>query len=438
MKKLAVFWGLLFFLSPCAPGERTAQASDPGAGLSLEAARIAPVDASWRAKLPRDPRLATEAYLQRIPRAAVQRANSYFEGKYWLTLWDLVVGLVITWLLLARRFSARLRDRIEGWTSRKPLQWLIFAAIYILLNIVLSWPWTLYESFFREHAYGLLNQTFLPWFKDQLIGGGVQILLGSPFYAVLYAVVHKAPRSWPIWGTMVAILFLGFGTLISPVWIDPLFNTYQPLGAGPVRESILSLARANGIPAKEVYEFNASKQSDRVSANVSGFLGTMSVRLNDNLLRRASLPEIRAVMGHEMGHYVLNHPYKILMEFSIAIYLCFVGLRGSFEWLRVRFEKPWGIRSMDDIAGLPLAAALVFVFLFLLTPVTNTIIRTEESEADIFGLNAAREPDGFAEVSLLLTEYRKPDPGALEEFVFFDHPSTRNRVYMAMRWKAEN
>ena len=79
---------------------------------------------------------------------------------------------------------------------------------------------------------------------------------------------------------------------------------------------------------------------------------------------------------------------------------------------------------------------LVSFFFFIATPVTNTITRTLEAQADIFGLNTARQPDGFATVTLKLSEYRKLDPKPLEEFVFYDHPSGRSRIFMAMRWKA--
>jgi len=96
------------------------------------------------------------------------------------------------------------------------------------------------------------------------------------------------------------------------------------------------------------------------------------------------------------------------------------------------------LRSGADPAGLPLLAAILSVFFFVLTPVNNTFIRTDETEADIFGLNAAREPDGMAEVALILSEYRKISPGPVEEWIFFDHPSGRNRIHMAMRWKAEH
>jgi STE24 endopeptidase len=198
------------------------------------------------------------------------------------------------------------------------------------------------------------------------------------------------------------------------------------------------MARANGIEAADVWEVNASKQSKRISANVSGLLGTQRITLNDNLLQRATLPEIEAVMGHEMGHYVLHHVYKLLLAFGVLIAIGFALVSTFFERLRRRFEKRWRITGVGDPAGLPLLALLFSTYLFLLTPVTNTIIRSNEYEADIFGLNAARQPDGFATITLKLGEYRKLEPTPLEEFVFYDHPSGRTRIYAAMRWKGEN
>jgi STE24 endopeptidase len=171
---------------------------------------------------------------------------------------------------------------------------------------------------------------------------------------------------------------------------------------------------------------------------VSGALGTERITLNDNLLNRASLEEIEAVMGHEMGHYVLNHVYKGLMELGIIIVIGFALVAWLFERLRARYEAKWQVRGIADPAGLPLVSLLFAAYLFAMTPVLNTIVRTQEYEADVFGLNTARQPDGFAQISIKLSEYRKLDPGPWEEKIFFDHPSGRTRIYTAMRWKAEN
>jgi STE24 endopeptidase len=274
--------------------------------------------------------------------------------------------------------------------------------------------------------------------KEQIIALGVGLVLGSLGIAALYAVFRRAPRRWWIGGAAVAILFLVFTVLIGPVYIAPLFNTYTPLKDAALKESILSLARANGIPARDVYEFDASRQSKRVSANVSGLLGTMRISLNDNLLNRCSKAEIESVMGHEMGHYVLNHVPKSILSFGLLFFAGFGFVRWSFEAAVRRFGGKWGIRGIADLAGLPLLMVLLTIFFFVLTPISNTLIRVDEAEADIFGLNAARQPDGEAEVALKLGEYRKLSPSPFEEWFFFDHPSGRSRILMAMRWKAEH
>jgi STE24 endopeptidase len=198
------------------------------------------------------------------------------------------------------------------------------------------------------------------------------------------------------------------------------------------------MARANGVPADNVYLVDASKQSKRISANVSGLGSTIRVSLNDNLLRRSTPEEVQAVMGHELGHYVLNHGPKMLVFFVLLIGLGFWVVNWAFTALVARYGPRWDVAGLADVGGLPLAIALFAVFSFLATPVFNTIIRTNEQEADLFGLNAARQPDAFASVAMKLSEYRKIDPTPLEEILFFDHPSGHTRVYTAMRWKAEH
>jgi STE24 endopeptidase len=198
------------------------------------------------------------------------------------------------------------------------------------------------------------------------------------------------------------------------------------------------MARANNIPANDVYQIDASRQTTRMSANVSGLGSTMRITLNDNLLRRGSPEEIQAVMGHEMGHYVLNHVYKDMIFFLVVIVAFFVFLRQSLEWSLARWGGKWQIRGIGDTAVYPLVVLLGSIFFFVLTPILNTHVRTAEQEADTFGINASRQPDGFAQAAIHLGEYRKMSPGPIEEWIFFDHPSGRSRIGAAMRWKAEN
>lgn len=381
---------------------------------------------------------ATNAYLATLPPSAKARSDAYFEGGYWLILWDLLYGAAMMLLLLFTGWSARMRDVAERITRRGPLQTAIYWAQYAIVAAVLLFPLTFYEGYVREHEYGLATQTFGPWFFDQFKGLMINIIFGSFVVAALFGIARRVPKTWWMWGAGVTTAFLIFVVFIGPVYILPLFNKVSRLEEPALEARILRLARASGIPADDVYVVDASRQTTRISANVSGFANTMRITLNDNLLRRGSPEEIEAVMGHEMGHYVLNHVYKMMLEFFVIIVVWFAALQWALSRSLVRWGERWRIRGTGDLAVIPLVVLISALFFFLLTPVTNTIIRTQEYEADIFGLNAARQPDGFAQAALDLSTYRKMSPGPWEERIFFDHPSGRNRIFAAMRWKAEN
>jgi len=381
---------------------------------------------------------ATNAYLATVPADKKARSDAYFEGGYWLILWDFLYGAAIAVLLLSTRLSSRMRSLSERLTRFQPLRTVAYWLQYLLVTSLLTFPLTVYEGFIREHQYGLATQTFAPWLGDQLKSLGVGLLLGGIAVTGLFGIVRRLPRTWHIWGAIAGLALLALQAMIFPVFIAPLFNQYVKLADPAVRDPILSLARANGIPAKEVYEVDASRQSTRISANVSGFLGTERITLNDNLLKRSTLPEIMSVMGHEMGHYVLNHVYKGLLFTLIMLVVFFAALRRALDWTLARWGARWEIRDVSDPAVLPLAVLIVSIFSFLYTPIGNTVTRTMEYEADMYGLNAVRQPDAFATIALKLGEYRKLNPGPIEEMLLFDHPSGRTRIFSAMRWKAEN
>jgi STE24 endopeptidase len=318
------------------------------------------------------------------------------------------------------------------------LQVACYSSLFLLLVYVLSFPLNTYEHFVREHQYGLAAQNFLTWFREQLIGFGLTLVGGTILLIALYGVFRRAPKTWWIWGTGVAMVFSFALVFIAPVFIEPLFNTYKPLTKPEISEPILAMARANQIPVTQVFEVDASRQTRRVSANVAGILGTTRIALNDNLLKECTLPEIREVMAHEMGHYVLNHGAKLLTYLGIFVLVGFALTRILFDVALRHWGGKWSVRGIADPAGLPLLALIFSTLLFLATPVLNTVARVTEREADAFGINTAREPDGMAEVALKLGAYRKLNPTPLEEFIFYDHPSGRARIRMAMDWKAAN
>ncbi len=385
-----------------------------------------------------DASAATEAYMAMIPPAAKTRSDAYFEGGYWLILWDFLYASAVSLLLLNLRWSARMRDLAERITRFKWLQTFVYWVEYLLLVTVLGFPLEFYEGFVREHKYGLATQSFGPWMGDQGKALLVALVLGGIAVVLLFAIVRRLRQTWWIWGSIAMLALMVVAIAISPVYLQPIFNKVTRLNDPKVTVPILRMAHANGIPANDVYQIDASKQTTRISANVSGFANTTRITLNDNLLRRGSPEEIQAVMGHEMGHYVMNHIPKSILFFLVVIVGSFAYLRWALAWTLARWGARWQIRDIADPAVLPLVFLLSGILFFVLTPVMNTETRTQEKEADMFGLNAARQPDGFAQAAIHLAEYRKMRPGPLEEWVFFDHPSGYDRIHSAMVWKGEN
>lgn len=382
---------------------------------------------------------ATQAYIETLSAEKRERSDAYFEGGYWLQLWSFLYGLATAWVFLGLKISARMRDFAERRAKNPTLQSAIYALLYLPLSTLLALPLAWYSGFFREHQYGMATQTLSEWLGDQGKGLLVAMILGTLFIAVIYAVFRRTGRNWWVYGTLTAVAFMVFAVLIAPLYIDPLFNNYQSLPQSPIRDRILSIAHATGVPADDVVWFDASRQTKRISANVAGLGGTMRVALNDNLLARSPPESIEAVMGHELGHYTLNHIYEGLIYFGLIFLVGFAFVAWSYQRAVASWGAAWGLRdTVSDVAGLPLVGALFSIYLFLATPVLNSVTRSNEAEADRYGLATSGQPDGFAFVAMQLSEYRKISPGYWEEILFYDHPSGYARVHAAMQWKAEH
>lgn len=419
--------GALFFL--LALPLLAARSELPPGLIVPEAARPSPAFDAER---------ATDAYLAVLSDEQRAKSDAYYEGGYWLQLWNLFYLFGVAMILLASGLSRRMRELAQRITARPFLVAMLYIAFWVAAMFVLGLPMDIYTGFVREHQYGLSNQTFAAWLGENLIGLGLWFVLLPPLIALLYTAVRRTGAHWWVWASailLVTAIFIGF---IAPVVISPLFNEYKPLPPGPVRDEVLSLARANRIPAMDVYVVDQSRQSSRISANVQGLFGTTRISLNDNLLERTSLEEIRLVMAHEMGHYVLNHMQRLLVYMMLVATIALFVVHRVLDKAIARWGARWGIADRADPAGFPLAVLILAVFMTLAMPLIATIVRQAEAEADAFAINASREPHGFATVALRLSTYRKLKPAPLEEMVFYDHPSGYDRVHRAMTWLAEN
>lgn len=414
----------MFAVLSATPARAAPPASPPpfDPAKAVEAARI------------EDPEAATHAFLDAVPAERRVRTKAYALGNYLLDLVDFAFSSLVSVALLGWGISARMRDRGRRLTRFRPLQTSAYWVQLLLVTTLVGFPVAVYRSYHREKAYGLLTQGFGDWMLDQAKGLGVGCVMGSLLLILLYGVLRRAPRTWWVWGAAVMVGFVILSVAIAPVFIAPIFNKFTPVHDEAIRKDILGMARAHGIPADDVYEMDASRRSERIGAYVSGMLGTTRVVMFDTTLKRCTPAEIRMIMAHEMGHYVLNHVWKGVSFLSLAIVVGFLFVR----WGYVRSTARWpamGVAGIDDVAGFPLLSLLLGAFFFVATPALNAWGRNLESQADDFGLMASQEPDAAATTFLKLGEYRDIEPHPVIELLLYDHPSGRSRIRNAMEWK---
>ena len=383
-----------------------------------------------------DPAAATQAYLATLPPEAHAKATAYTQGGHWVLLWAALVSILVAWLVLKSGVLVKVRDVV---TAKKSRPWLAVAAVVVVDAVIeglLILPWSAYEDWWRQKSYGLTDQAFGGWLGETLTMLVISLIMTVALASGVYALMRKAPRTWWAWsGGLVAVAFMVI-MVLSPVFIEPLFNTYTPAPAGPVRDTVVTMANANGVPSDKIYVYDGSKQSNRYTANVSGLFGTARVAMSDTMFKQgADLAEVKGVVGHEMGHYVHMHSIWLASAFGgLALVLFFLVDRLFAPVARLLGAKDVG--GISDPAGLPVIWIIMAVLGLLATPVTSSLVRIAETDADRFSLERFNEPDGLAKALVKTIEYRAATPSKLEEVLFYDHPSVGGRVRMAMDWKA--
>ena len=374
---------------------------------------------------------ATARYIDSLGADALEKAARYTVGNHWLLLWGLVVSALITWLVV----RSGLLDRLQARLERRSLAMRAFlvSAAYLLISGMLALPWTIYDDWWRERAYDRSSQPLGDFLLQSSIAGLITVLVGGLFLLGVYALIRRTGKRWWIWSGGLTAAALAVIMLLSPILIEPLFNQYRPVPAGSVREALLEMAARADIPADRIFMYDGSRQSNNFTANVSGVLGSARIAISDVALKQASLEEVKAVTGHEIGHYVLGHVWRMVAVFSaLAILLFFLADR-----LFPRFARWFGsTATIGEPRGVPVLAFLVSLFGLLAMPVTNAMSRIGESEADAYSLRTVNEPDGLASALVKTAEYRYPRPHPVQEAIFYTHPSVERRVRRAMEWKA--
>lgn len=379
-----------------------------------------------------NPAAETARYIDSLGPEALQKAADYTSASHWMLLWGFFVSAVVTWIIVRTGILDRVAAKLEkrGWSLRT---WLV-GLTYFLTSAIISLPWGIYQEWGFEKSYGRTSQPLSDFLMQDAIGTVISSLLGALFFLGIYALIRKAGKRWWLWSGGLAA-FAGAATMIlSPVLIEPLFNEYKPLQDGPVKAALVDMAAEAGIPADRIFVYDGSRQSNNFTANVSGLFGSKRIAISDVALKGASLDEVKAVTGHEIGHYVSGHIWRmvgVLVLLSIAFF--FLADR-----LFPRFARAFGSKAgIGDPQGLPVLIFIVGLLSLLAQPVMNAVVRQGEREADNYSLRHVNLPDALASALVKTAEYRYPRPSALQEAIFYTHPSVEWRVRNAMEWKAK-
>ena len=376
---------------------------------------------------------ATAAYIDGLGADTLAKAAAYTTGNHWLLLWSLVVSAVVTLLIV--RWGVL--DRVEARLARRGpnLRAFVVGTVYFLVSAALMLPWSLYQQWWRETSYGRSSQPLGDFLGQGLLSIVISALLGSLFFVGVYALIRRAGRAWWAWSAGLTAVALSAFLLASPVVIEPLFNDFKPVPAGEVRDSLLVMAERAGVPADHIFVYDGSRQSNNFTANAGGVGGTARIAISDVAFKGASLDEVKAVTGHEIGHYVLGHTWRLVIVFSGLAILFFLLVDRLFP----RFARAFGSRAaLSDPAGLPVLLFMASLFGLLAEPVSNGLSRIAENQADQYSLETVDLPDALATALVKTAEYRNPRPTQFEEWLFYSHPSVERRVQRAMDWKASH
>ena len=364
-----------------------------------------------------------------VPEPSEKTLRFYHSGN---VLWFVKAfwGLFVPAMILFTGFSARLRNLARA-IGRK---WFFIIAVYITLyfsvEYVLDFPLSYYLGFVRQHEYGLSNQAFQQWFGDSIKALMVAVVMSVLFLWIPYLLLKKSPRRWWLYTSIAVVPFLALVMLVQPILIAPLFDDFGPMKDKALEAEILQLADRAGIDGGRVFEVNKSEDTEAMNAYVGGLLDTKRIVLWDTLLNKLDRQQVLAVMGHEMGHYVLGHTWKLIALLSVLILVALYAMHRSLNFLIRRYQHRFGFNELSDIASLPLLMLLISVFSLALRPVAFAYTRHIERESDRFGVEITRSNYAMASAlaSLQDENLAHPRPGAM--FVLWRswHPPIAERI----------
>ena len=400
--------------------------------LPLGCSRTTPTEAAAivAAKADHTAYVLPPAKLLKAHRIARFYDTMYFAGTAW--------SILSLWLTLQFGVARRMRVLASRISGRRWLQGIVFVLELLLLLTLLNLPLSI-ASHHASVGFGFSIQSWPSWAADQAKSLLLTCLLAAPFILLLFFLIRRFPRRWWLWLWFPTVVIVLFGVYLSPILIDPLFNQFEPLARTDpaLVQQLEQVARHGGldIPPSRMFLMRASAKTTLMNAYVTGFGSSKRLVIWDTLLAQAKLDQIAIIAGHEMGHYALGHVMRGTCESFLGILLAFFAGFHLFQIFLRRFGPRWGVTSQQDWAALLLMLLVAHVIAFFAQPISNSLSRGMEHDADVFGQEVVHgiiaDPQATGEITeQMLGEayYAEPNPDPLIEFWTDSHPSSSFRA----------
>ena len=393
--------------------------------LTVEAVTLVP----WQ--LPMPTRAARAAALREVPKDVVSRGRALHAALRPSSYGSLLVGLAAPLLLGFTPTGARIVTRVGQAFGGQWLAEAVLGGLVILAGLwVLSLPFAAWRHTVLRR-YGLSTQSWGGWVVDLLKGGGVGLVAGALVLAVFYTLAHFSPDWWWAFGAVSAAALVVLLSFVFPVLVEPVFNTFSPMPAGPLRDELAGMAARDGVPVRDVLVADASRRTTGLNAYVSGIGATRRIVVYDTLLREAPPGEVSSVVAHELGHAKARDTEMgtLLGATGAAAALVSLYLLGQSDALLRRA----GVDSISSPRAIGLVLAVAAVAGLVTGPVQSVVSRRLEARADQHALRLTGEPEQFAAMQLRLaaTNIADVQPPRLEHLLFSSHPDTVERIAAA-------
>jgi len=373
-----------------------------------------------------------------------RKAHRLYQTRLAIRVISTFYGIFVFWLILQAKWAVKFRDCAERATSRRFVQALIFTPLLVLAISLLQLPLDLFGQSLLLR-YGISVQSWGSWFGDWGKSLLLTFFFGSLLVWLLYAIIRRSVQRWWLYFWISSLPLLLLMMFASPYVIDPLFNKYEPLASKAPRliPKLQEVSRRAGqeIPVERMFWMKASDKTIATNASVNGFGASKRIIIWDTTLAQETDDEVLSDFGHELGHYVLGHLVKGFFFLAATLFVLFYLGQQSIGWLLAKRGARWDIRGVEDWASLPALLLIVSIFGIVATTAGNSFSRYIENQADVYGLEVTHGivPDAGQACARSFQKYGEmvfvePNPNPVDVFVFFDHPTVRDRIHLCVTY----